>query len=60
MGVPRGVRLQPEQRASHDDAVATMPAALGEDASAAAWAEGWTLPVDEAVALALEGSTEVV
>jgi hypothetical protein len=60
MGLPLGVPLQPEQRASHDDAVAAMHAALGEDASAAAWAEGRALPVDDAVALALEDSTEVV
>jgi hypothetical protein len=54
------VPLQPEQRLSHDDAVAAMHAAPGEEASAAAWAEGQALPVDEVDALALEGSTEVV
>jgi hypothetical protein len=53
------VPLQPEQRASHDDAAA-MHAALGEDASAAAWAEERAPSLNEAVALALEDTGAVL
>jgi tetratricopeptide (TPR) repeat protein len=49
-----GVSLEPYQRAGHDEAVQAMRAALGEEAFAAAWAEGRALPLDEAIALALE------
>jgi hypothetical protein len=47
------VPLQPDRRAEHDRAVDAMRAALGEEAFAAAWAEGRALPLDEAIALAL-------
>jgi hypothetical protein len=36
-------------------AAEAMRAALGEEAFAAAWAAGRALPLDEAIALALEG-----
>jgi tetratricopeptide (TPR) repeat protein len=48
------VPLPPEQQAVHDRAVQAMRAALGEDAFAAAWAEGRALPLEEVIALALE------
>jgi tetratricopeptide (TPR) repeat protein len=49
-----GVHLHPPERASHDQAVQTMLAALGEDAFAAAWAAGRALSLEAAIALALE------
>jgi hypothetical protein len=55
-----GVALHPVLHGGHDQAVAAMRAALGEAGFAAAWVEGRALPLDEAIALALEGSTEVV
>jgi hypothetical protein len=36
-----------------------MQAAIGEAAFTLAWAEGRALPLDEAVALALEGQEEM-
>jgi non-specific serine/threonine protein kinase len=50
-----GVSLGQEQRAGHDHAVAAMQAALGEASLAAAWVEGRALPLEAAIALALEG-----
>jgi non-specific serine/threonine protein kinase len=50
MGTP--VRLV--DRPTIEDALAVGCAALGEEGFAAAWAEGRALPLDEAVALALE------
>jgi predicted ATPase len=47
-----GLPLQPEQRVGHDPAVQAMRAALGEAMFAAAWAEGRTLPFDQALSLA--------
>jgi hypothetical protein len=38
----------------YEAALVALHAALGEDAFAAAWAEGRALPLDEAIALALE------
>jgi tetratricopeptide (TPR) repeat protein len=52
-----GVPLRPPERADHERAIATMRAVLGEDAFAAAWAAGRALPLEEAVALALEDRT---
>jgi predicted ATPase/Tfp pilus assembly protein PilF/transcriptional regulator with XRE-family HTH domain len=51
----QGVPLPPEERGSHDQAVQAMRAALGEEGFAAAWAAGRALPLEEAIALALEG-----
>jgi hypothetical protein len=48
-----GVPLPPEQRASHDRALQAMRATLGEDAVAAAWAEGHALSLDQAISLML-------
>jgi tetratricopeptide (TPR) repeat protein len=55
-----GMPLPPEQRAGHDQALQAMCADLGEEAFAAAWAEGRVLPLDEAVALALAPSPDAV
>ncbi len=49
--------VQPEERASHDQMVQAVRAALGEEAFAAAWAEGRALPLEAAIAEALEGLT---
>jgi hypothetical protein len=54
LGTPLPSALQDE----HELAARTMRDALGESAFAAAWAEGQSLGLDEAVALALEGHTE--
>jgi hypothetical protein len=48
-----GMPLRLYQRAVHEQAVAGMRAALGEEGFAAAWAEGRALPPDEAIAAAL-------
>jgi predicted ATPase/transcriptional regulator with XRE-family HTH domain len=48
------VPLAQEERADHDRAMLAMRAVLGEVGFAAAWAEGRALPLDAAVALALE------
>jgi non-specific serine/threonine protein kinase len=45
-------------RADHDRAVNTARVALGEDAFAAAWAEGRAMPLDQAVVHALEESAD--
>src|SRR5439155_25591933 len=49
-----GIRLLPPESASHDRSVAAVTAALGERQFAAAWAEGAALPLEGAIALALE------
>jgi hypothetical protein len=54
-----GVPLLLERWACHDQAVAAMRAALGEEVFAAAWAEGRALPLEQAIVLALEGHAEV-
>jgi hypothetical protein len=46
--------LLPADRAEHDRSIAAVRATLGESAFAAAWAEGWAMPFDQAVAYALE------
>ena len=48
-----GVVLFPIDRPHHEKAMETARSALGEEAFAAAWAEGETLSLDEAVARAL-------
>jgi hypothetical protein len=52
----RGV-IWSEERPSCERCMATARAALGEAAFAAAWAEGRAMPLDEAVAYALEEET---
>jgi hypothetical protein len=54
-----GAALYPLLSPGHDQAVAAMRGALGVEAFAAAWAEGRALPLDEAVALALEHTDAV-
>jgi tetratricopeptide (TPR) repeat protein len=48
-----GAPLPPDERAGHDQAVAAMRAALGEQAFAAAWAAGRALPLEQAIGEAL-------
>jgi tetratricopeptide (TPR) repeat protein len=48
-----GAPLLPDLLPDHDQALATMQAALGEKGFAAAWAEGRALSLDQAVNLAL-------
>jgi tetratricopeptide (TPR) repeat protein len=47
------VPLAWEDRADHDGAVQAMREALGEEAFAAAWADGRAMPLDQAIGLAL-------
>jgi predicted ATPase/class 3 adenylate cyclase len=49
-----GGRLPPADRAEHDRSVSAVRTALGEEAFTAAWAEGRTMSLDEAVSHALE------
>ena len=53
-----GVPLMPEQRVGHDQAMRAIQAELGEEAFAAAWVQGGSLLVEQAVALALEERTQ--
>ncbi|MGH2390121.1 MAG: tetratricopeptide repeat protein, partial [Chloroflexota bacterium] len=53
-----GTPLPPALHGGHELAARAMRDALGESAFAAAWAEGQSLGLDEAVALALEGHAE--
>jgi hypothetical protein len=48
--------LAVDARTAHEQMMGSLRAALGEAAFAAAWAEGRALPLEEAVALALEES----
>jgi non-specific serine/threonine protein kinase len=48
------VSLSPSERAARDRTIAGVRAALGEAAYASAWADGRALPLEDAVALALE------
>jgi non-specific serine/threonine protein kinase len=50
-----GTPLDPVLRASHERATQAMRAALGEEAFEGAWFEGRALPLEEAIAVALEG-----
>ena len=52
-----GMPVQPEERASQDKMVQAVCASLGNEAFAAAWAEGRALPLEAAIAEALEGLT---
>ena len=49
-----GTHLAPIALADHDHAVNAARAALGKDAFAAAWAEGHAMPLEEAIADALD------
>ena len=46
--------LAPAARSDQDQAAQALRATLGEEAFAAAWAEGRAMPLEEAVALALD------
>jgi hypothetical protein len=48
-----GVGLAPAEQATHDETVAAVQAALGEEFSAA-WRQGRELALDEAIGYALE------
>jgi predicted ATPase len=48
------VPIWPDERRDYERIVATARAQLGEDAFATAWAEGHALPLDQAIAYALE------
>lgn len=50
-----GTPLTPIARTDHDHAVNAARTALGEDAFAAAWAEGHAMPLEEAIAEAVGG-----
>jgi hypothetical protein len=47
------VPLSQELRGGHERVVQAMRTALGEAAFASAWAEGRSLPLEEAIALAV-------
>jgi tetratricopeptide (TPR) repeat protein len=57
---PTGASLPPWDCADYGRAIAFVRSALAEDACVAAWAAGHAMPLEEAIALALEGRTEVV
>jgi hypothetical protein len=50
-----GAPVAPADRAGYERRVAAVRACLGEEGFAAAWAEGQTMTLHEAVALALKG-----
>jgi tetratricopeptide (TPR) repeat protein len=52
-----GTPLSPITRADHDLAVTAANEALGEEAFEAAWAVGHAMPLEEAVAFALDGAS---
>jgi predicted ATPase/transcriptional regulator with XRE-family HTH domain len=51
-----GVPVPPYQHAEYEQATAALRAALGEEGLAAAWTEGRALPLEQAIALALEST----
>jgi non-specific serine/threonine protein kinase len=53
-----GLSVFPSERAAHAQAIASIREACGEDTFVAAWAAGQVMPLEEAVALALEGHAE--
>ena len=55
---PADVERAPNLRADDDPHVAEVCSALGEEAFAAAWAEGRAMTLEQAVAYALEESSE--
>ena len=48
------LEMSPAERAEYDTAVAATRAALGEEAFAAAWAEGQAMTMEQAIEYALE------
>jgi hypothetical protein len=48
-----GAPLQPDLLSDHDQALAAMRTALGEEGFATAWAEGRAMSLDQAISLAL-------
>ena len=46
--------MSAKERAEHDQAIASARAALGDEAFAAAWAEGRMMTMEQAIAFALE------
>jgi predicted ATPase/DNA-binding SARP family transcriptional activator len=52
---PLRFEMSARERAEHDEAIAAVRAALGEEAFAKAWAEGQAMILEEAVAYALRG-----
>jgi predicted ATPase/class 3 adenylate cyclase len=51
-----GTRLLPTERAAYEQDLASVHAELGEEAFAAAWAEGSSMSLEQAIAYALEAS----
>jgi hypothetical protein len=54
-----GAPISPNEHARYDQGRDATSTALGEEAFTTAWAEGQALPLDEAVALALEDTDAV-
>jgi hypothetical protein len=54
-----GCRPAPAARATYERAIALARAQLDEAAFAAAWAEGWAIPLEQAIAEALDDAAEV-
>jgi hypothetical protein len=52
-----GVPLPADGRAGHDQTLAALRAALGEESAATAWAAGRALALEDAITLALESSS---
>jgi hypothetical protein len=48
-----GAPLPPTYRSQYDGTTAALRATLGQVAYQAAWAEGWTLPLEQAIAATL-------
>jgi hypothetical protein len=55
---PIGCRPAPAARATYERAIALARARLGEEAFAAAWAEGRALSLEQALAEALDDAAE--
>jgi hypothetical protein len=53
-----GTPLPPVVQSGHDRAVTAVRASLGENAFAAAWAEGQSMTAEEAVAYAIRANSE--
>ena len=53
-----GCRTAPAARATYERAMAVVRAQLGDDAFAAAWAEGQAMTLEQAIAEALDDAAE--